>query len=249
MTSPPTLVRPRPEFELLALDRGAQIAVAVAKGLDGLSVDDVEDEAHALMGTFFTQPGQAEALAEGGIYPVETGIAPADFHVGSHLVRKGEWFLKFQVSDPATWAELTQNTPKETTVTKTKTPRGADEILADVVKLEKDSERYFDSRAERDIEAAAERLRKASGYTLGKAEAVAKALEQNPELYASYHRDLMRRQGVLDDRPSAIAKAEKAASRLEQAGERVRRAHPELTREQAVAKALEDDPSLYEATR
>lgn len=104
-----------------------------------------------------------------------------------------------------------------------------------------------DKRALERIDEAAARLRKAYP-SLSKPQAVAKAMENDPELYKSYARDHARKQGWLDDDPQTVKKAEDAYAILEEAAKPYRQADPSLTREQAIAKALENDSSLYTRT-
>jgi len=135
---------------------------------------------------------------------------------------------------------------EEKTVTK---HRSGSEILRDVERFAKETERYHDERAEQRIEAAAERVRKASGYRLSKAQAAAKALEDDPELYASYHRHQLRKSGALDDHPNGLEKADGMQTALDRAADAVLAREPNLTHAQAVTKALEENPRLYEEAR
>lgn len=126
-----------------------------------------------------------------------------------------------------------------------KPTRTLDESLADLRRVEKSSERYFDSKAEADLERQAERIRRESGYKLTKAQAIVKAAEENEDLYEAARRHNMRRAGVLDDHPSVLAKAERDQAALDRAAQAVLKREPGLTREQAVTKALDENPEQY----
>jgi len=97
-------------------------------------------------------------------------------------------------------------------------------------------------KAESAIDVAAAQVRKVHPE-LTKEQAIAKALENDPSLYTGYHREELQKSGYIDDSLS------EKTSRLEKAGQRLQKADPSLTKEQAVAKALSDDPSLYEDWR
>jgi hypothetical protein len=83
--------------------------------------------------------------------------------------------------------------------------------------------------------------------SLSNAQAVSKALKDEPDLYAGIRRHELRKAGLLADSPGAIEKQDASLAPLQAAASRIRAADPSLTREQAVAKALDDDPSLYHA--
>ena len=123
-------------------------------------------------------------------------------------------------------------------------PRSSDEITAEWQALAKGLERENDKQALGDLERAAQRIRKADG-SLTREQAFAVALERNPDLYARHLRHVQRTQG-LDDRPATLRKAAEAESRIDAAARRLRAADPSLTEAQAVVKALEANPSLYD---
>jgi hypothetical protein len=130
-----------------------------------------------------------------------------------------------------------------------KSKRTTDESLAELRRVGKSNERYFDSKAEEDLDRQAERIRRESGYDLSKAQAVVKAIDENADLYEAARRHNLRKAGVLDDHPNTIAKAEADQAALDRAADKVLAREPDLTRAQAITKALEADPALYEAPR
>lgn len=119
------------------------------------------------------------------------------------------------------------------------------EVRLEMLKAE--LERGDDWSAERDLERDAEAIRKASGYTLSRAQSVVAAVERHPELHERARRQQLRRAGYIDDRPAAVAKTLGAENVLFAAADRIRSrpGNEGMSREQAVAKALELNPDLY----
>lgn len=107
-----------------------------------------------------------------------------------------------------------------------------------------------DRNAETDLNRIVERIRKEEGFRISKERAYVAALatDQGRELYTRMRRHELRKAGIdvdqdidppASDVPVALAKA---ANELQAADEA-------LTREQALDKACQADPSLYEAWR
>lgn len=110
----PTLVRRYPRlvkeaasesgFDVLEVDPEQRNIFGVVKGLDGLSLDEIEDKAHEAMARIFKT--NAAEIRDSPVYPVESGIAAVDFPMGDVIVRKGSWFMGLHVADPAAWSEV-----------------------------------------------------------------------------------------------------------------------------------------------
>jgi hypothetical protein len=114
--------------------------------------------------------------------------------------------------------------------------RTAAEKWNDVAKIYREEN---DRHAERDLDIAAAAIRRREP-SLSKEQAVAKALENDPALYASMRRQHLQKAGYpIDEAPELDPRLERAAAAL-------RKADGSLSEEQAVAKALENDPTLYD---
>lgn len=122
--------------------------------------------------------------------------------------------------------------------------RTVEETLAEFDTVMKSIEILEDKRALERIDEAAARLRK-SDPSLGKSQAVVKAMENDPSLYAAYTRHQGRQQGWLDDSPETIRKEQSAYGEIETAAAAIKKAHPEMTEAQATEAALRNDPTLY----
>lgn len=107
-------------------------------------------------------------------------------------------------------------------------------------------------QADREIEARASELVRKSAQPLQHAQAIARVLEQAPELYARSAAGRDARLAKLETSsppgspPPGLASAEAA---IENAAAIVRAADPSLSKQQAIAKALEQNPELYAAYR
>ena len=110
----------------------------------------------------------------------------------------------------------------------------------EVAKIEREAS---DALSERTLEIRVASLRR-EHPNMTREQAVAKALDDDPSLYTSLRRVALRKQGVDVDpigyEPPALDRG------LEVAAAEIRKANPELTEAQSVAKALEDNPALYE---
>lgn len=100
------------------------------------------------------------------------------------------------------------------------------------------------------LEKAAEQIRKADA-SLTPAQSYARALEQHPEFYeGSMRHDQLQKTEWRDGTASVTSPEETAVEkRLSKAADaiRARKGNEKLSRPQAIAKALEEDPTLYPA--
>ncbi len=124
------------------------------------------------------------------------------------------------------------------------TPRSSDEILADMVDLAKTGERARDATAGELLAKLAENRRRRDP-SLTREQAFAKAVEAHPDLYAGTRRHALRRAGALHDSTGDLRGQRETERRLHEAADRVLAREPQLSREQAVARALAENPDLY----
>jgi hypothetical protein len=115
----------------------------------------------------------------------------------------------------------------------------AGERADEALRILKDVEVLSDRQADKLIDDAAKRIRKRDP-SLTEAQAFVKALDEDPTLYEASRRHQLRAQGALTDEDTSDADA-----KLDAAAAELRKADPALTEPQAIAKALENDPSLY----
>jgi len=134
---------------------------------------------------------------------------------------------------------------------RTDNPQSVEEILKksrdSTRRLEgitRDLERSYDRKAGGMLEDAAARIRKQEP-NLSAAQAYKRALENDPELYAAYRRDEMRKSGFLADSGLDLENENAMEDKLDEVAARVLKDEPGLTRAQAIAKAMKDDPSLF----
>ena len=95
------------------------------------------------------------------------------------------------------------------------------------------------------MEDAAKRVRRREP-DLTAAQAFTKALQEDPDLYAAYQRDELRKSGHLHDSGRDIEAAQAVEDNLDEAAAELRRADPMMTKAQSIATALRLDPTLYE---
>jgi len=108
-----------------------------------------------------------------------------------------------------------------------------------------DNQRMDDRKAGARLDDAAKRIRKQEPH-LSAAQAFTKAVQSDPALYDAYQRDELRKSGFLSDSGRDLQAAHAIEDKLDEAAARVLKDEPKLTRAQAIAKALKDDPTLYE---
>lgn len=128
---------------------------------------------------------------------------------------------------------------------KAKPRRSAAESLEEVKKIVNNIQRIEDSHALERLEKSGEQIRK-QNPKLTKEQAFLAAMQENPEDVAGYMRHHARGWGY--DGAESVRKSEDAKAVLDRAARPFMDADPSLTREQAIVKALEADPSLYERT-
>lgn len=125
--------------------------------------------------------------------------------------------------------------------------RTAADALASVERIEKQIQIRDDSHSLERLEKSAENIRRADP-SLSKSQAMVRAMHLAPEEYSAYARHQARQAGWLNDGPDEIRKADEIESVLDRAAQPYLDADSTLTKQQAVAKALHADKSLYERT-
>src|SRR5579875_1837569 len=108
----------------------------------------------------------------------------------------------------------------------------------------KTGERARDATASELLAKLAENRRRRDP-SLTREQAFAKAVEAHPDLYAGTRRHALRRAGALHDSTGDLRGQRETERRLHEAADRVLAREPQLSREQAVARALAENPDLY----
>lgn len=214
---------------------GGKLPDAVIKSIDVALAKD---------GPGFSTPDTGKPFRDGDAPPwILTAVDNARKTRGDEFKGKSdETILRVLLEENPAWLEDDGDAVKKAAPKPTRT---ADEILWDAQMLRKSNERGDDMAAESRLAKAAEAVRRREPG-LSKAQAFAKATNENPDLYAGIQRQRLRVQGFLNDSPAALTKARDAGpSKLEAAAVEIRKADPTLTEAQSVAKALDLNPDLY----
>jgi hypothetical protein len=66
---------------------------------DIAKADEIQKAAHRWLAEYREHDVQHSGVAKADIVPVESFIAPADFEIAGHQVRKGAWVVGAKVSD------------------------------------------------------------------------------------------------------------------------------------------------------